>query len=93
MREGCRNRDAAAAKLGRLPMNGGPEQGQWWGSDAAPTLLERLDFLGNQKSEGGRNVHLLTDALGPGKSLLAGAGWMGFPEQPQTAHPSPSQGG
>lgn len=53
---GCR--DGAAAKLDRCPMNGSPEQGQWWGRDVAPTLLGRLDFLGKQKSEGGWNVHL-----------------------------------
>lgn len=55
--EGHRNRDGAAAKLDWLLMNGGLEQGQWWGRDAAPTLLGRLGFLGNQKSEGGQNVH------------------------------------
>lgn len=62
MWEGHRNRDGVAAKLDWPPMNGVPEQGQWWGRDVAPTLLGRLDFLGNQKSEGGQNVHLLTDA-------------------------------
>ena len=62
MRKGHRNRNGVAAKLDWLPMNGGPEQGQWWGRDTAPTLLERLGFLGNRKLEGGQNAHLLTDA-------------------------------
>lgn len=65
VREGCGAGAGAAAKLDRRPMNGGPEQGQWWGRDVAPTLLRRLDFLGKQKSESGQNVHLRTGALGP----------------------------
>ena len=36
-----RNRNGVAAKLDWLPMNGGPEQGQWWGRDTAPTLRSR----------------------------------------------------
>lgn len=33
--------------------------------DVAPTQCRRLDFLGNQKSEGKCDVHLLSDALRP----------------------------
>lgn len=72
MREGQRVEDAALAKLDGRPMNGGPELGQWWGRDVAPTLLgaggwgeAALGFLGKQQSEGRKNVHLLTGTLGP----------------------------
>ena len=39
VREGQRVEDVALAKLDGSPMNGGPELGQWWGRDVAPTLL------------------------------------------------------
>lgn len=85
VREGHRNRDGAAAKPDWLLLNGGLEQGQWWGRDTVPTLLGRLGFLGNQKSEGGQNASLLTDT---------DCGWeVGCGQWPHTVRPSPSQGG
>lgn len=67
----------ALAKLDGRPMNGGPELGQWWGRDVAPTLLGAggQGFLGEQKSEGGENVHLLTGTLGPSESTGGWEGW------------------
>lgn len=69
----------ALAKLDGRPMNGGPELGQWWGRDVAPTLLGAggggLGFLGKQKSEGRKNVHLLTGTLGPSESTVGWKGW------------------
>lgn len=59
---GAQEQGWGGCQAGLAWMNAGPEQGQWWGRDVAPTRLGRLDFLGNQKSEGGQKVHLLTDA-------------------------------
>lgn len=89
MREGHRNRDGAAAKPDWLLLNGGLEQGQWWGKDTAPTPLGRLGVLGNQKSEGRQNASLLTDT-DCGREVGCGP-WS--TAQPHTVLPSPSQGG